>query len=183
MGENPWNALYASISEPAIKAGSTCAHAAYLSDTGLAAFSLCRDVQYNEYLGTAVVTEDKDTLTLMLGPGGVKSYPLKHFDRDVFTYFPDEETPDIPSAVMFEIGPDQKASQMTIENLNDDGQGVLGRIKGSNHVDDVLIGTDEDEWICGKSGDEKSSGGELLWRTHPTMRVLMAFECAGLTLS
>ena len=66
---------------------------------------------------------------------------------------------------------------------SDSGLGKLIKIKGSNHVDDVLIGTDEDEWIRGKSGDDKLSGGESLWRTHPTMRVLMAFECAGLTPS
>ncbi len=29
----------------------------------------------------------------------------------------------MPFAVTFQIGPDQKASQVTIEDLNDDGQG------------------------------------------------------------
>jgi hypothetical protein len=33
--------------------------------------------------------------------------------------------------VTFQIGPDQKANQMTIEDFNDDGQGVLTRAKGA----------------------------------------------------
>ena len=48
--------------------------------------------------------------------------------RDLFTYSPMAETPDIPFAVTFEIGPDRKASQVTIEDLNDNGQGVLARV-------------------------------------------------------
>jgi hypothetical protein len=32
-------------------------------------------------------------------------------------------------AVTFQIGPDQKAREVTIEDLNDDGQGVLARVK------------------------------------------------------
>ena len=35
----------------------------------------------------------------------------------------------MPYSVTFGIGPDQKASQVTIEDLNDDGQGVLGRVQ------------------------------------------------------
>ena len=84
----------------------------------------------NEYLGTAVVVEDHDGLALKLGPNGIKSYALKHFDRDLFTFFPEAETPNVPSAVTFQIGPEQKASQVTIEDLNDDGQGVLARVEG-----------------------------------------------------
>jgi len=35
----------------------------------------------------------------------------------------------MPETFAVEIGPDQKASQVTIEDLNDDGQGVLARVK------------------------------------------------------
>lgn len=69
------------------------------------------------------------TLALKLGPNGAHSRKPKHFDRDLFVYFPDEETPDMPFAVTFQIGPDQKASRVTIEDLNDDGQGVLARVQ------------------------------------------------------
>ena len=76
-----------------------------------------------------MVTEENGGLVLKLGPNGAMSRPLTHFDRDLFIYYPSPETPDMPSAVTFEIGPDQKASQVTIEDLNDDGQGVLTRVK------------------------------------------------------
>jgi hypothetical protein len=33
----------------------------------------------------------------------------------------------MPYAVTFEIGPGRKASQVTLEDLNDNGQGVLAR--------------------------------------------------------
>jgi hypothetical protein len=68
-------------------------------------------------------------LVLKLGPNGAKSRPLTHFDRDLFIYYPTPEMPEMPFAVTFQIGPDQKASQVTIEDLNDDGQGVLARVK------------------------------------------------------
>lgn len=56
-------------------------------------------------------------------------YPLKHFDHDLFLYAPFAETPDWLVSVAFTIGPDQKASHVTIDSLNDDGQGVLARVE------------------------------------------------------
>ena len=126
----PWNALYASIAEPRIEAAMANYGTPPAFPTPALPLSAYAGKYGNDYLGTAVVTEDNDALTLTLGPDGIKSYPLKHFVRDTFTYFPDEETPDVPSAVIFEIGPDQKANQVTIENLNGDGQGVLNRVAG-----------------------------------------------------
>jgi len=38
--------------------------------------------------------------------------------------------PDLPAAVTFMIGPDRKASTVTIADLNDNGQGVLARAGG-----------------------------------------------------
>ena len=52
---------------------------------------------------------------------------MTHFDRDLFLIYPDPERPDTPSPVSFAIGPDGKASAMTIENLNSNGLGVLAR--------------------------------------------------------
>ncbi len=76
-----------------------------------------------------MVAEANGSLVLKLGPDGAKSAALTHFDRDVFIYYPTPEMPDMPYSVTFGIGPDQKASQVTIEDLNDDGQGVLGRVQ------------------------------------------------------
>ena len=76
-----------------------------------------------------MVAEENGGLVLKLGPDGAKSAPLTHFDRDLFIYYPTAEMPDMPFAVTFAIGPDQNASQVTIDDLNDDGQGVLARVK------------------------------------------------------
>jgi len=124
-----WKAIYASLLEPGIKTAKVYGTppASPAPALPLAAYV---GAYSNEYLGTAVVVEDHDGLALKLGPNGIKSYALKHFDRDLFTFFPEAETPNVPSAVTFQIGPEQKASQVTIEDLNDDGQGVLARVEG-----------------------------------------------------
>jgi CubicO group peptidase (beta-lactamase class C family) len=50
-----------------------------------------------------------------------------HWNRDVFLSYSTPEVPDWPSPVTFTIGPDGKASQMFIDALNTNGQGVLTR--------------------------------------------------------
>lgn len=82
----------------------------------------------NDYAGTALVSAAGGTLTLAVGPGGARSYPLKHFDRDLFLAFPDPETPDKPSAVRFAIGPNGRADAVTIESLDEFGLGTLRRV-------------------------------------------------------
>jgi hypothetical protein len=66
-------------------------------------------------------------LVLRVGPNGSRSYPLKHFDRDLFLAYPDEETPDLPSPVQFVVGPDGKASAVTIGFLDSHKLGTLQR--------------------------------------------------------
>ena len=68
-------------------------------------------------------------LSLALGPAG-KRFPLKHFNRDLFLYAPFAESPGWMAAVTFQIGPDGRASQVTLENLDQDGMGTLKRSKG-----------------------------------------------------
>jgi len=82
----------------------------------------------NAYLGTATVTERQGTLWLALGPRQQSEFPLRHFDRDLFVYAPAAETPEALAAVTFRVGPDRKADQATIEDLDDLGLGVLARV-------------------------------------------------------
>jgi len=82
----------------------------------------------NDYIGEAVVSAVGDALTLAVGPGGVHVYPLHHFDRDLFLSYPSAETPDVPSAVRFTIGPDGKAMDVTIDSLDEVGLGTLKRV-------------------------------------------------------
>ncbi|WP_238258050.1 serine hydrolase [Methylobacterium gnaphalii] len=83
----------------------------------------------NDFVGRAVVTEADGTLTLTVGPGGARTYPLRHFDRDLFLSFPDAEAPDRPSSIRFTISSDGKASAITVDALNAYGLGTLDRSK------------------------------------------------------
>jgi CubicO group peptidase (beta-lactamase class C family) len=82
----------------------------------------------NEYFGEAVVVEEDGGLRVGLGPGGQKSLPLTHFDRDMFVYFPADETPDVPFGVSFAIGPDGNAAAVTFSDLEDVGFGTFPRV-------------------------------------------------------
>ncbi|WP_422035632.1 serine hydrolase [Reyranella sp.] len=83
----------------------------------------------NDYVGDARITEAGGVLSLALGPAG-KRFPLKPFNRDLFLYAPFAESPGWLAAVSFLIGPDGKASQVTLENLDEDGMGTLKRSTG-----------------------------------------------------
>jgi len=72
------------------------------------------------------IAEQDGALALRMGPRKA-SFPLKHFDRDVFCYQPTGEMASGLSGVMFAIGPDQTAATVVIENLNVDGQGTFIR--------------------------------------------------------
>jgi CubicO group peptidase (beta-lactamase class C family) len=81
----------------------------------------------NDYVGDAVVSLRDGALTLVVGPGGARSYALHHFDRDLFLYYPDSEAPDKPSAARFAIGPDGRAAAVQIESLDELRLGTLKR--------------------------------------------------------
>jgi hypothetical protein len=74
-----------------------------------------------------MVSSEAGKLTLELGPVGAAKYPLTHFDRDIFLAYPDPETPDVPQPVRFALGPDGKASAVTIGFLDGNGLGTLQR--------------------------------------------------------
>ncbi len=124
-----WNAVFDSLFGPAIEAAKKVYAAKPATPSPALPLSSYAGTYANDYLGKAAVAEKDGGLVLKLGPDGAKSRPLTHFDRDLFIYYPTAEMPDMPFAVTFAIGPDQKASQVTIDDLNDDGQGVLARVK------------------------------------------------------
>ncbi|WP_082476037.1 serine hydrolase domain-containing protein [Methylobacterium sp. Leaf99] len=82
----------------------------------------------NAYIGRAVVAEANGGLTLSVGPGLARTYPLRHRDRDVFLYFPDAEAPDTPATLRFAIGGQGRATAMTAESLDGSGLGTLERV-------------------------------------------------------
>jgi hypothetical protein len=84
----------------------------------------------NDYVGAARVEDTGGGLFLVLGPSGNRRLPLTPFNRDLFVYSPAQEQPQARMGVTFLIGPDGKASAVTIEDLNDYGLGTLARVGG-----------------------------------------------------
>jgi CubicO group peptidase (beta-lactamase class C family) len=84
----------------------------------------------NELYGPIAIAATDTGLVLELGPAR-QSYPMRHFDRDVFTFQPAGENAAGPSAVSFAVGPDQKAATVLIENLDANGQGTFTRAAAS----------------------------------------------------
>jgi CubicO group peptidase (beta-lactamase class C family) len=80
----------------------------------------------NDLFGPIEIIAGDQGLWVKLGPQR-QPYPMQHFDRDVFTYQPPGENAAGPSAVTFTIAADQKATAVTIENLDIDGQGTFTR--------------------------------------------------------
>ena len=122
-----WDADYSSLFGPAIAAATaTYASPPQPPTAALPAASYVGSYG-NDYVGEATVTADGETLTVRLGPDGVTAWPLTHFDRDIFLYHDAPEMPDMPSAARFAVGPDGRATALTLESLDSNGLGTLTR--------------------------------------------------------
>jgi len=123
-----WDDIYAGLFGPAV-AAAKATYAAPPSPARPARPASAYAGRYaNDFIGEAVVSKAGDDLVLKAGPAGARSYSLTHFDGDLFLTFPDAETPDRPSGVNFVVGPDGKASAMTIGFLDDNRLGTLQRV-------------------------------------------------------
>jgi hypothetical protein len=80
----------------------------------------------NDLFAKIEIVAFESGLALKLGPKLV-AFPMQHFDRDAFAYQPSEENAYGRSAVAFSIGASRKATAVTIEDLNTDGQGIFRR--------------------------------------------------------
>ncbi len=122
-----WDKVYDSLFGPVI----TKAKAAYGAPPADAAPAVAASAYVgryaNPYIGTVAVEERDGALQMRLGPDLGITLPLRHFNRDVFTVTASPEMPDYPTPVTFEIDGSGKASQVTIDTLNDAGMGVLRR--------------------------------------------------------
>ncbi len=124
-----WNGLYGSMFEPASEMAKATYGKPPASPSPALPTASYVGTYANDYVGKAVVAEEGGGLVVRLGPGGKKTFPLKHFDRDLFVYFPYDEMPDTPFPVTFAIGPHQKAESATFDDLNGEGMGVLQRVE------------------------------------------------------
>jgi hypothetical protein len=83
----------------------------------------------NDYFGEIFIIEKDGGLAIVQGPENQTS-PMKHYDRDTFTYEAEDENAVGRSGITFTIGPDGKATQVVVENLNVRGEGVFKRVPG-----------------------------------------------------
>jgi CubicO group peptidase (beta-lactamase class C family) len=82
----------------------------------------------NDFFGDIVIVEKDGGLAIMEGPKKL-TFPLKHYDRDTFTYETTGENAVGRTGVTFTIGPDGQATQAVVENLNAHGEGTFKRFK------------------------------------------------------
>jgi CubicO group peptidase (beta-lactamase class C family) len=81
----------------------------------------------NQYHGPmAVIDEGEGRLAMRLGPEPV-TLELTHWDGDTFSYQPVGENALGISAVTFTMGPDGRATSVTVEDLDDEGLGTFTR--------------------------------------------------------
>src|SRR6266496_2967824 len=81
----------------------------------------------NDFFGDISIIEKDAGLTIVQGPKN-KTFAMKHYDRDTFTYETEDENAVGRSGITFTIGPDGKATQVVVENLNVRGEGTFKRV-------------------------------------------------------
>ncbi|MET3577473.1 CubicO group peptidase (beta-lactamase class C family) [Mesorhizobium robiniae] len=123
-----WDDTYAGLFGPAVAAAKATYAAPPSPASAAGPASAYKGRYFNDFIGDVVVSSEGDGLVLKVGPDGARSYSLEHFDRDMFLTYPDAETPDAPSGVSFVVGPDGKASAITVEFLDGNHLGTLRRV-------------------------------------------------------
>lgn len=81
----------------------------------------------NEYFGELQIVQIDGALHMVLGPNHL-TFPLQHYDRDVFTYAAETENLTGTSGVQFTIGANGEATNVLVENLNVRGEGLFKRV-------------------------------------------------------
>ncbi len=80
----------------------------------------------NDYFGEISIIERDGGLAIVEGLKN-QTTPMKHYDRDTFTYETQGENAVGTSGITFTIGPDGMATQVVVENLNVRGEGTFKR--------------------------------------------------------
>jgi CubicO group peptidase (beta-lactamase class C family) len=81
----------------------------------------------NDFFGDIAIVEKDGGLAIVEGPKKL-IFPMKHYDRDRFTYDTTGENAVGKSGVTFFIGPDGRATHVVVENLNAHGGGTFKRV-------------------------------------------------------
>src|SRR6266545_2706604 len=80
----------------------------------------------NDFFGEISIIEKDGGLATVQGPKN-KTFPMRHYNRDTFTYETEGENAVGTSGITFTIGPDGKVVQAVVENLNVRGEGGFKR--------------------------------------------------------
>jgi CubicO group peptidase (beta-lactamase class C family) len=80
----------------------------------------------NNFFGDIQIIEQGNGLAIVEGPHKL-TFPLKHYDRDLFTYEKESENAGGATGVSFTIGADGKATTAVVEDLNEQGEGTFSR--------------------------------------------------------
>src|SRR5437868_86538 len=80
----------------------------------------------NDYFGEISIIERDGRLAIVEGLKN-QTTPMKHYDRDTFTYETQGENAVGTSGITFTIGPDGTATQVVVENLNVRDEGIFKR--------------------------------------------------------
>lgn len=83
---------------------------------------------WNDYFGDIEIVEKDGGLAIVQGPVPM-TFPMTHFNADVFTYESEGESSVGRTGVMFTRGPDGKATNVFVENLEVEGKGTFARKK------------------------------------------------------
>jgi CubicO group peptidase (beta-lactamase class C family) len=78
----------------------------------------------NDFFGDITIIEKDGGLAIEQGPKN-KTFPMKHYDRDTFTYETEGENAVGRTGVTFTVAPNGKAAQVVVENLNVRGEGTF----------------------------------------------------------
>jgi CubicO group peptidase (beta-lactamase class C family) len=81
----------------------------------------------NDFFGDVSIVEKEGGLAIVQGPKKM-TFAMKQYDRDTFTYETEGENGVGRSGITFNIGPDGKAIQVLVENLNVRGEGAFKRV-------------------------------------------------------
>ncbi len=81
----------------------------------------------NDFFGDISIIEQDGGLAIVEGPKGM-TFPMTHFDRDVFTYVTEGENAVGTVGIVFAVGANGKALNVLVENLDVRGEGTFSRV-------------------------------------------------------
>ena len=123
-----WDKAYTGLFGPAIEAAKATYSRPSVPSSPPLALEAYEGRYTNPYVGEAIVKREAGGLVLKVGPGEGQTTALHHFDRDLFLTYPSADMPEMPSEVRFSIGPDSRATAVTIDFLDGSGVGTLRRV-------------------------------------------------------